>query len=670
MPRAFPCFVLVLLLAAPALLPPLAPLALASGAASPPGRDAPGCPAPAPAALGRWTLAQRNGTWWFVTPDGQPFYSKGVDVLSGRTSSPKAATWQAFDWRNFFPDEDAWRDEAQARVTAWGFNTRGGWSDDSRRFTLPHTVETDLGRLARLHWFNPFDPEAEAETLRVAREVTAPYRDDPTLLGYFSDNEVGWWNTALFSYYLQYGIENHTKKKLWDFLFQRYQGDWKRLCRDFVPSKYVKNFEDLKLAGAVLKLKPGGRGIDMANAFTALCAGRYYSLVEKALREAHPGALVLGDRLPLYYNQHAVKAMAGHVDAISTNYNLEDRDGWVAPYFFLGLARLTGNTPVLISEFFCAAKENRSGNRNNGHLLAVDTQEERAAAATAGMRHLARFPNLAGAHWFQYYDEPTGGRNDDEDFNMGLVDIFNQPYEELTAAFTRTNAALEAEHARAAFEPDPAPDAPATIPLAARPVNLSDRTTAEWDKPGTRLRGFTAPAGFAPFGDVHLAWRPEGLYFFCLAQSAMNPKHLAHGKDFPLSEAFQLRLRAGDGPKAREYAVALVPVTHHNYQNEWDIEPRLYRCRNGRIQDQIRKPGLLQSMGKPLPHVAFEGFLPASFLGYKELSPGQELRLNVWATMFLRDMTMSWAGLPPEDGGTPWKAARTVRLEGGPPREP
>ena len=210
---------------------------------------------------GRWSLTQRNGTWWFVTPGGEPFYSKGVDVLSGRTTSAKAATWQAFDWRNHFPSEEAWRAEAEGRVAAWGFNTRGGWSDDSRQFSLPLTVELDLGRLAQLHWFDPFDPGAENATLRIARDLTAPYRGDPRLLGYFTDNEVGWWNTALFSYYLQYGIENHTKQVLWDLLHTRYQGDWKRLCRDFVPSRYVRGFEDLKLAGGVLKLKPDGQGM-------------------------------------------------------------------------------------------------------------------------------------------------------------------------------------------------------------------------------------------------------------------------------------------------------------------------------------------------------------------------------------------------------------------------
>lgn len=629
------------------------------------------CPALAAEGAGvtenSWGLLDCNGSRWLRTPSGQPFYSKGVAVLSGRTSSPKAATGQAFTWQNHFPSESAWRTEAENRTRAWGFNTRGGWSDSSREFTLPQTVELDLGRLARLHWFDPFDPEADENTLKTAREITAPFHGDPTLLGHFSDNEVGWWNTALFSYYLQYGAENYTKKRLCDLLFEWYGGDWRRLSRDFVPARHVRDFEDLKLAGAVLKLRPGGRGIDVINRFTALCAERYYSLVGQALRTAHPGALVLGDRLPLYYNQHAVKAMRGHVDVLSTNYNLDDRDGWAAPYYFEGLSRLTGNLPVLVSEFFCAARENRSGNRNNGHLLTVGTQAERARAASRGMRLLAAFPNVVGAHWFQYFDEPTGGRNDGEDFNMGLVDVRNQPYEELTGAFTRANAELETIHARAAFPPEPDRDAPALVPRAAVPADLTDRTLAEWDKPATRLRGWQAPSGFAPFGDVHLAWRPEGLSFFCLAQSAMNPKFLAHGKGFPLSEAFRLHFLFQTPGGNREYAVCLAPVTHSQYQGEWEVRARMHRAAGGRPLAPLagqRGQGLVQSMDKPLPHIAFEGFLPARLLGHKELRPGQELRLNLWAVMFFRDMTMTWAGQPPENGGQPLRSFRTLRLSG------
>ena len=159
------------------------------------------------------------------------------------------------------------------------------------------------------------------------------------------------------------------------------------------------------------------------------------------LRAADPQALIFSDRLPIYYSQDAVRAMAPYVDVIATNYDLDGPDGWVAHYFFDGLAVLTGK-PILVSEFFCAAMENRSGNKNTGHLLKVRSQTERAMVVEKALQNFARCPYIVGTHWFQYYDEPQGGRPDGEDYNMGLVNIYDRPYQEVLASFQSTNPLL------------------------------------------------------------------------------------------------------------------------------------------------------------------------------------------------------------------------------------
>ena len=73
-----------------------------------------------------------------------------------------------------------------------------------------------------------------------------------------------------------------------------------------------------------------------------------------------------------------------------SNYNVDSADGWIADYFFDGLRKLSGGKPVLISEWFFAARENRTGNRNNGHLMTVATQER------AGYRRGRRHPQFRG----------------------------------------------------------------------------------------------------------------------------------------------------------------------------------------------------------------------------------------------------------------------------------
>ena len=224
-----------------------------------------------------------------------------------------------------------------------------------------------------------------------------------------------------------------------DCLRQHYAGDWSRFTADFMPPEGVGSWDQLLTTTQSTRMKPGGAGIRAVREWTGVVAEHYYALAEKAIRAADPEALFFGDRLPIYYDPAAVRAMAPHVDAIAINYNVDSGDGWIADYFFDGLRKLSGGKPELVTEWFFAARENRTGNRNNGHLMTVATQEERAAGAAAAIANFAAIPELVGAHWFMYYDHPKGGRPDGEDYDFGLVDINDRPYERLTAALAAAN---------------------------------------------------------------------------------------------------------------------------------------------------------------------------------------------------------------------------------------
>ena len=240
-----------------------------------------------------------------------------------------------------------------------------------------------------------------------------------------------------------------TKQRLIETLTTHYKDDFGRFNRDFVPPKGVASFADLLVSeGEPVRLRPGGRGIDVVRIWAKQISGLYYRMMSDALKAADPEALNLGDRLPIYYDPDAVAAMAAHVDVISTNYNADAPDGWLARYFFDGIAKIAQRKPVLISEWFFAAHENRSGNRNSGHLMTVGTQAERAAGAGAATRRFAQLPDVVGVHWFQFHDHPPGGRSDGEDYNFGLVDIADRPYDNLIEALTKANQEAAKLHAR------------------------------------------------------------------------------------------------------------------------------------------------------------------------------------------------------------------------------
>jgi hypothetical protein len=617
----------------------------------------------------QWSAVKKDGVYWLRAPEGNLFYSKGLNTCYGGRESEKSRRRESFYWANHFQEISQWRQNALNRLINWGFNTRGAWSDCSPELSLPLMVELDLGRHAKLHWFDPFDPSSESKTLDWAQKLTAPYHDDPHLVGYFTDNEVGWWNAPLFRWYLEQGWENHTKRVLWQLLYDHYQGDWNRFLQDWTPSGgSTKSFEDLKSVGAKLKMKPGGEGIHLIDRFTYLCARRYYGLVNRALRQAHPNALILGDRLPLYYHQDAVLAMADQVDVISTNYNVDVPDGWVAPYYFHGLQKLA-DKPVLVTEFFFAAHENNSGNLNPGHLMTVDTQAERARGVSNAIRNFAAFPNVVGSHWFQYADEPKGGREGGENYNMGLVDHANQPYEKVIEVFSSLNPELDNIHRYANVYPlllaSTAKNGHVPIQQKSQPINVSDNSLLDWDKAATRLDGFRAPEPYVPFADVHLTWSPEGLYLASIASNYVDWGLLDYQGDFPLTETFQLHIvLKGEDDGMHHYAIHLFPERSKRFRDRLEIQPQIYRYRENKPVEKLSPKDHLQKLNKPLPHIAFEAFFPARWFGFESLQAGAQMQLNVFLVNYYRELTMTWSGTTSLQKDELPGSFRTVILEG------
>ncbi|RME95573.1 MAG: beta-agarase, partial [Verrucomicrobia bacterium] len=88
--------------------------------------------------------------------------------------------------------------------------------------------------------------------------------------------------------------------------------------------------------------------------------------------------------------------------------------------------------PLLIGEFHFGALDR--GLFHTG-LVPVANQAERAAAYDAYVRSALGNPQCVGTHWFQYQDEPTTGRTfDEENYQIGFVDIADTPYPETVAA--------------------------------------------------------------------------------------------------------------------------------------------------------------------------------------------------------------------------------------------
>ena len=613
-----------------------------------------GIAAPAPAcdfdrASGsRWSLASENGVEWLKTPCGDRFYSLGVNILDGGNGehAKVGAAYAGYDWQKFAPTIADWATETRHRLAEWGFNSAGGWSLPPQQLRLPTVIDLELGRRAKFHWFDPFSADTEARMMTLAKELVAPYRGSPYRIGYFSDNEIGWWAGALFGFFSMKPAHNATKQRWVAMLRERYADDWARFTADFRPPDGVRSWNELLAARQLTSLRPSSHGIGAVREWAGLVAERYYTVAERAIRAADPDALYFGDRLPIYYDPAAVKAMAPHVDAIAVNYNVDAGDGWLARYFFDGLEQLSGDKPVLVTEWFFAARENRTGNTNNGHLMTVETQAERAQGAAAATRNFAALPEIVGTQWFQYYDHPKGGRADGEDYNFGLVDIQDRPYERLVQALAAANRDAPAIHAAARELSER--DGPVVVPHA--DIDIHAKSLRDWPKPASLLPPLKPSPGTVDFGEVYLSWSERGLALGTIGQDYFDIGLFPYSGGFPLGDAYRLELGVDFGTGPRRFTLFFIPprTKLHDYP-----EMQALLCA-GTAQQAIAqgctpvKNAEAVYFGADQPRITAEILLPWSALGIAPPQPGAKLRAEVTMTSWHGERWMSLSGGAPE----------------------
>jgi hypothetical protein len=563
--------------------------------------------------------------WSLASPDGKPFFSLGVCVLaqgpsrdSYKNDNPAYASWR------YYKEPGDWADASLRRLKSWRFTTVGGWSDyetlmRSQEMTLGIMPVLSLGATAGAPWWDMWDEKITSRMEQVARDQIVKVRDHPRLIGYYSDNEMGWWNAALFKMTLEHAPTSGQRQRLLKLLRETYDDDWEKLLADFEPVE-VASFDELDRGGR-LYLRPGSYGIRVMRRFMSLVADRYYQLAREIIRKHDSRALVLGDRYQSFYYPEVARASSKYVDVASTNLNAHWNDGTFLRCYLDTLHKLTGR-PILVSEFYSSARENRSGNKNShGVFPLVATQRERAATARRTLEDVARLPYVVGADWFQFADEPTHGREDGEDYNFGLVDIDDRPYEELTAAFAnfdadatrRTAGSKRAENAAEI-------DQTITIPPAPKdPFAGFESLTAlkHWD----RQRGFVPPVSEFPVADLYACWSSQALYLG------------VYGWD-PIDEDFY---RDGQVPEADR------PLLTIELKGRPAVRARIGAGRKAAVSDRTVRVENLSGVKLNVRNIAVIE-LPTTLLNQERLTAGDAVELNVTLDTHARAYQMRWHG--------------------------
>lgn len=416
---------------------------------------------------GFFRLAKIDGRWWFVTPDGHPFFLKGVDSMSDEEwgygtiyQNPDGSPRDVFESlpdKELYPGayavnerghvvsfvkanlmrkygtnySDAWRDTTYRRMLDWGFNAQSKWARDPQ-IVMPRidqlTAPTDAIRV--LWGIDPFDPEF-ATKLDRHFDIKAR-KSDPWLIGYFFDNERGW-DREVVAEVLRRDGSLPAKRAFVSYLSDTYDGDLARV--NGILGTTAESFEALAEIAIEIARVPDSD----IKSFITEASKVYYAKIQRAIRNQDPHHLFLGSALVPNWRSTPEWIVGGrdHLDAISLDVYTDDASYLTAYEQY--------DKPVLNLEYSFNTSDR--GLRAINAAARAGTIAERGAKYKAFVEAQAASPVSVGSGWFVYYDQAVTGRpGDGESYNFGLINQQDQPYTEMTDVMRDANLTLELVH--------------------------------------------------------------------------------------------------------------------------------------------------------------------------------------------------------------------------------
>jgi hypothetical protein len=355
-------------------------------------------------ATGFFRTESIGGRWMLVDPEGCPFISIGLCSVN-LGAFLKGAEVKKFGSR------EKWAERTAELLRECGFNTLGRWSDVEafRKLEVPLAYTTTLNFMKAYdrqrspangsrgypeRTIPVFDKEFPEFCVTYARQLTAT-KDDPWLLGHFSDNELPFRPNALTCYLkLPPSDPGHQAAAQWIAAQQK-------------TSDQVTDQDQLD--------------------FLAVVAERYYSTVKGAIRKSDPNHLYLGSRLNGRNTNDGTLRGSRSVDVVSINmyhrWSLDqtEMNRW---------ASLSGR-PILNSEWY-AMRLDTADVVTNGAGFRVRSDRDRGLFYQNLCLGMLGNPNCVGWHWFKY-----GG--DAEDHSRGFVDRTFAPHADLAESMRGIN---------------------------------------------------------------------------------------------------------------------------------------------------------------------------------------------------------------------------------------
>ena len=434
-------------------------------------------------ATGHFYVKKIDGKWWMIDPEGYLFWSHGVvrvtpssavtpldghkfyfESLPEDESDPFYQFYFTYDellrpyytargiketydysaaniYRKYGEGwREQWYDLAHRRLRSWGLNTIANSSDHAicLQDKTVYNDRVDLGSPIEGYpewpilvgsggWWkfiDPFDPLFET-CVRAHIEAQRRELEDPWCLGFFVDNEIAWgsYPSHLPLIAFKAPAEQATKRELINFLMEKYPtvADLNKAWKSDYASwnALYENREDA----------PSAARKDLAE-FGPRIVEKYFSTVRRVFKSIAPQKLYMGCRFSSHPD-YVVEIAAKYVDVISYNIYNFNQTQFRFPSDI--------DIPMMIGEFHFGAMDR--GMFHPGQVY-TSSQEVRARCIEDYVVSCLKNPYIVGTNWHQFSDQPTSGRFDGENFQVGFTDVCDNPYPETIAALRRIGAQM------------------------------------------------------------------------------------------------------------------------------------------------------------------------------------------------------------------------------------
>ena len=397
--------------------------------------------------------------FWLVDPDGSAFISAGLDCVGidgdaniagirqlcrdlPPENEPGWAGENYFSWHKHnlwlsYGDGwfEKWADLTKRRFEHWGFNTIGAWSDYNYidREKQPYVYIFRGYPDTEKHIFRDFpdvySDEFSDSAVKWARQL-AGRADDPALIGYFMTNEPNFafvTDLNLGSMLLESEGDFASKDALIAGLKKKYPSV------EALNSAWASDYESFeKISSKTDTRRFSDKAREDLFDFTRELIRRYVRIPAEAAKAVDPNHLNLGVRWA-WLSSPALSAGSEYYDVYSFNcYSMDPTESIENTLKII-------NKPLIIGEFHFGALDR--GLDATG-LRAVTSQSERGKAYRYYMHRAVSHPYCLGAHYFTLNDQAYLGRFDGENYQIGLVDVCDRPYDEFIDGIIRTNSEI------------------------------------------------------------------------------------------------------------------------------------------------------------------------------------------------------------------------------------